>query len=274
MKRVALTAALAVIVTLPMVSGEVAFAQNQSDPQTLRREIEQRFEVLPLRSSVVLTPKDGSRRRPLDRAHRERDQRRRRPGHGRGASREARGGCRSRAQAVVPRAVGATDVVCRLSRHAGRGRRTRRPSSVHRVTPDEAVQVPAAAAAPPASAAWSGQPRERPRPVRRQRHRGRRRDGLRRCRRDWRVGSHRRDRHRQRRRHRRRSRARTERRRPGRRGGRRRNVASRSRRPDRRQGRRRGRRELRFRGMAGMERLAVRPDVLSVHAERPWDCWR
>ena len=61
MKRVALTAALAVIVTLPMVSGEVAFAQNQSDPQTLRREIEQRFEVLPLRSSVVLTPKDGNR---------------------------------------------------------------------------------------------------------------------------------------------------------------------------------------------------------------------
>ena len=61
MKRVALTAALAVIVTLPIVSGEVAFAQNQSDPQTLRREIEQRFEVIPLRSSVVLTPKDGSR---------------------------------------------------------------------------------------------------------------------------------------------------------------------------------------------------------------------
>ena len=64
MKRVALTAALAVIVTLPMVSDGVAFAQNASadQQQTLRREIEQRFEVLPLRSSVVLTPKRGNRR--------------------------------------------------------------------------------------------------------------------------------------------------------------------------------------------------------------------
>jgi hypothetical protein len=64
MKRVALTAALAVIVTLPMVSDGVAFAQNVSadQQQTLRREIEQRFEVLPLRSSVVLTPKRGNRR--------------------------------------------------------------------------------------------------------------------------------------------------------------------------------------------------------------------
>src|SRR5215218_5520041 len=61
MKRVAMTAALAVIVTLPMVSGRVVFAQNQSDPQALRREIEQRCEVLPLRSSLVLTPKDRRR---------------------------------------------------------------------------------------------------------------------------------------------------------------------------------------------------------------------
>jgi hypothetical protein len=68
MKRVALTAAVAVIVTLPMVVyGEIAFAQNAPDQQrrqqqTLRRQIEQRFEVLPLRSSVVLTPKGGNRR--------------------------------------------------------------------------------------------------------------------------------------------------------------------------------------------------------------------
>ena len=67
MKRVALTAALAVIVTLPMVSGDVVFAQNppdqqQTQQQTLRRDLERRFEVLPLRSSVVLTPKGGNRR--------------------------------------------------------------------------------------------------------------------------------------------------------------------------------------------------------------------
>jgi hypothetical protein len=67
MKRVALTAALAVLVTLPMVYEDIAFAQDAPDQQqrqqqTLRREIEQRFEVLPLRSSVVLTPKRGNRR--------------------------------------------------------------------------------------------------------------------------------------------------------------------------------------------------------------------
>jgi len=63
MKRVALTAAVAVIVTLPMVCGDIALAQNVPDQQqTLRREIERRFEVLPLRSSVVLTPKGGNRR--------------------------------------------------------------------------------------------------------------------------------------------------------------------------------------------------------------------
>jgi hypothetical protein len=67
MKRVALTAALAVIVTLPMVFEDMAFAQGAPDQQqrqqqTLRRDIELRFDVLPLRSSVVLTPKRGNRR--------------------------------------------------------------------------------------------------------------------------------------------------------------------------------------------------------------------
>ncbi|MEO8257839.1 MAG: hypothetical protein ABI868_10890 [Acidobacteriota bacterium] len=60
MKRVALTAALAVLVTLPMVSGAAAWAQDRSELQTLRRDIEQRFEVLPRRGSIVLTPRDGS----------------------------------------------------------------------------------------------------------------------------------------------------------------------------------------------------------------------
>jgi hypothetical protein len=63
MKRVALTAALAVIVTLPMLSGDIAIAQTVSDQQqTLRRDVEQRFDVLTLRNSVVLTPKGGNRR--------------------------------------------------------------------------------------------------------------------------------------------------------------------------------------------------------------------
>jgi hypothetical protein len=62
MKRAALTAALAVIVTLPMGSGDVMSAQTAPDrQQTLRRDIEQRFEVLLLRSSVVLTPRSANR---------------------------------------------------------------------------------------------------------------------------------------------------------------------------------------------------------------------
>ncbi|PYR26846.1 MAG: hypothetical protein DMF92_17555 [Acidobacteria bacterium] len=57
MKRVAL-AAVAVLVTFPMASGYVAFAQTGSAEQdALRRQIEQRFDVLPLQHGVALRPK-------------------------------------------------------------------------------------------------------------------------------------------------------------------------------------------------------------------------
>ena len=51
MKRVALTAALAAIVALPMDVRRVALAQITPTAETLRREIERRFDVIPLRTA-------------------------------------------------------------------------------------------------------------------------------------------------------------------------------------------------------------------------------
>jgi hypothetical protein len=57
MKRVALTA-VAVLVSFPMASGYLASAQSDSGQQdALRRQIEQRFDVLPLQHGVALRPK-------------------------------------------------------------------------------------------------------------------------------------------------------------------------------------------------------------------------
>jgi hypothetical protein len=57
MKRVALTA-VAVLVSFPMASGYFASAQSDSGQQdALRRQIEQRFDVLPLQHGVALRPK-------------------------------------------------------------------------------------------------------------------------------------------------------------------------------------------------------------------------
>lgn len=59
MKRVALTAAIAVLCTLPMARGGVAAAQPGPRQQdALRRQIERRFEVLPLRNGLALRPRD------------------------------------------------------------------------------------------------------------------------------------------------------------------------------------------------------------------------
>jgi hypothetical protein len=58
MKRVAIAAAIAVLCTLPMAPGGVASAQPEPGQQdALRREIEQRFEVLPLRDGLALRPR-------------------------------------------------------------------------------------------------------------------------------------------------------------------------------------------------------------------------
>ena len=64
MKRVGLTAALATLVALSSAGGDRVSAQSASGQQeTLRREIEQRFDVLPLRNGgIALHPKDGNRR--------------------------------------------------------------------------------------------------------------------------------------------------------------------------------------------------------------------
>ena len=57
MKRIALTA-VAVLVIFPMASGYFASAQSSSGQQdALRRQIEQRFDVLPLQHGVALRPK-------------------------------------------------------------------------------------------------------------------------------------------------------------------------------------------------------------------------
>ena len=59
MKRVALTAAIAVLCALPMARGGVASAQPGPGQQdALRRRIERRFEVLPLRNGLALRPRD------------------------------------------------------------------------------------------------------------------------------------------------------------------------------------------------------------------------
>jgi hypothetical protein len=61
MKRVAFTAAIAALCTLPMARGSVASAQPEPGRQdALRRQIERRFEVLPLRNGVALRPRDDS----------------------------------------------------------------------------------------------------------------------------------------------------------------------------------------------------------------------
>ncbi len=66
MTRVALTAAVAVFVALPMARGDVVSAQPASVAQpvkvdALRQQIERRFEVLPLRNGLALRPKRENR---------------------------------------------------------------------------------------------------------------------------------------------------------------------------------------------------------------------
>jgi hypothetical protein len=61
MKRLAFTTAIAVLCTLPMAPGSVASAQSEPGQQdALRRQVEQRFEVLPLRNGLALRPRDDS----------------------------------------------------------------------------------------------------------------------------------------------------------------------------------------------------------------------
>ena len=55
-------AAVAVLLTMAMSGGDGASAQSASDQQdALRRQIELRFDVLPLRNGVALHPKSGNR---------------------------------------------------------------------------------------------------------------------------------------------------------------------------------------------------------------------
>jgi hypothetical protein len=62
MKRVGLTAALAALVALSTTGGDRVSAQAGTGQEDgLRRQIERRFDVLPLRNGVALVPKDGNR---------------------------------------------------------------------------------------------------------------------------------------------------------------------------------------------------------------------
>src|SRR2546428_56459 len=61
MTRVGLIAILAALVAL--IAGDLALAQSTSEQQaTLKRDVERRFEVIPLRGSVALRPKSGRAR--------------------------------------------------------------------------------------------------------------------------------------------------------------------------------------------------------------------
>jgi hypothetical protein len=63
MKRVALTAALAALVALSSTGGDRVFAQPATGQETLRRQIEQKFDVLPLRNGgIALRPKGADPR--------------------------------------------------------------------------------------------------------------------------------------------------------------------------------------------------------------------
>jgi hypothetical protein len=62
MKRVGLTAALAALVALSTTGGNRVFAQpGTGQDDALRRQIQRRFDVLPLRNGLALVPKDGNR---------------------------------------------------------------------------------------------------------------------------------------------------------------------------------------------------------------------
>ena len=93
----------------------------------LRHRVERRFEVLPVRGGVVLTPK-RRRRREIDRDSRRRDRAQRRSGHRLRAAREARRRRRAGAAGVVSLGRRAGALGCsRRSRRRLRARRSRRP---------------------------------------------------------------------------------------------------------------------------------------------------
>src|SRR5438067_10474018 len=57
MRRVGLVAFVALLVAAS--AGDLVLAQSASDQQRLKRDIERRFDVIPLRGSVALRPKSG-----------------------------------------------------------------------------------------------------------------------------------------------------------------------------------------------------------------------
>ena len=66
MKHAVLTAAFAALVALPTTGGDRVFAQAESgQPDGLRQQIEQRFDVIPAQEGWVLRPKGDSRVRSI-----------------------------------------------------------------------------------------------------------------------------------------------------------------------------------------------------------------
>src|SRR4030095_15426462 len=67
MKRLGLTTAVAILFALSALSGDSAFAQSTAEQQNeLKAQIERRFDVVPLRGSVLLKPKDERGYRSID----------------------------------------------------------------------------------------------------------------------------------------------------------------------------------------------------------------
>ena len=67
MKRLGFTTAVAILFALSAWSGDSAFAQSTAEQQNeLKAQIERRFDVVPLRGSVLLKPKDERGYRSID----------------------------------------------------------------------------------------------------------------------------------------------------------------------------------------------------------------
>ena len=67
MKRLGFTTAVAILFALSALSGDSAFAQSTAEQQNeLKAQIERRFDVVPLRGSVLLKPKDERGYRSID----------------------------------------------------------------------------------------------------------------------------------------------------------------------------------------------------------------
>ena len=174
MKRLRL-ATVTVLIALSTADIASVLAQSPPSQTELKRQVERRFDVLPLRKRGCAPSKGRRPRLSINRAVRWDDRHRRRAGNWRRASQPTRSGCRSRSFAfrtlMIRPAVRSLEALGRSACAAGPARAARCASSTRAshasIRPRETPTKPR---------------RGRPGQVRWKRHRGRRRARQRRCR--------------------------------------------------------------------------------------------